>query len=304
VLAEDVYRTVVAHSHPARERALAVDASLRAAYCARMRGGLDEAAAAYDAAARLAADDGDLVRQLRVRVGRARLAAERGNLPEAERMLDATIRRARADGLDAVCAVALHDRAIVARRRGRIAQAVRFAYDALDKTTVPSDRDRVLSDIATMFVTLGVRSVARDAFLVIAATAQEQAVRWTATINLMEIASVDGQEGAFEMYRRELDAAPLPPWQRAELLLHAGEGHARFGRTDEAGDSLRRAAALAEEYGFNRTLFAAEASLARLAAPPASASGRQAPLGAEPPEDLGDVVRAVTAMRVAAVFPG
>ena len=36
------------------------------------------------------------------------------------------------------------------------------------------------------------KSAARDAFLIIAATAREQYLRWTATINLMELAGDAG----------------------------------------------------------------------------------------------------------------
>ena len=66
------------------------------------------------------------------------------------------------------------------------------------------DRDRTLANIATGFRYLGLMDVARDAYLVLASTAQEQYIRWMSELNLMELAALQGMELDFDKYRRDL----------------------------------------------------------------------------------------------------
>src|SRR6185503_16115783 len=102
------------------------------------------------------------------------------------------------------------------------------AYDALAVTKAPSDRDRIVADLAAGFSELGMREAARDSYLLLLATAQTKWVRWQATINLMELASLDQVQDAFDSYAAELRKAPLGPWLRAHFLLLLGEGLERF----------------------------------------------------------------------------
>ena len=78
---------------------------------------------------------------------------------------------------------------------GEHAEGLKLAYEALGLSTKPTERDEVLEDIAAMFVQLGMHDAARDAHLVLSATAQTKFVRWSATLNLMELASLDGNGG-------------------------------------------------------------------------------------------------------------
>jgi tetratricopeptide (TPR) repeat protein len=298
-LAGDVYATVLAHAHPIDEADVYIDASMQLGLCSRMLGAWDVAAAAYAEAGRVATSIGDVVGILRARIADARLSMSRGNLPRAEEILDDTIARATAESLDEVTGTALHERATLAIERGEYEQSIRFAYRALAKMSGQAARDRVLADIAGAFLDLGVRSVARDAFLVLAATAQEQYVRWTSTLNLFDIAIRDGSEPAFEMYRRQLADADLPVALAVYFHLISGKGFETFGRVEQARRALTQAIDLAAAYRLNQLLFTAEESLKQLEAGEA-ATAAAAATGVVP-HSVADVAAAIKEMKALAV---
>jgi tetratricopeptide (TPR) repeat protein len=263
-LAADVYETVIAHVHPVEESDVAISAHLRLAMVLRHLGELDRSLTSYETVRSLGQSLGDLVGVLRAEVGCARIATLRGNLPSAEETLDGVIRQAAEHGIADVHAHALHERADVAYLRGQYDAAVRFAYDALEEETDPSNRDRLLADIAASFYMLGARSAARDAYLILEATCREQYLRWIAEINLMEIASVEGSSTLFERYRRSLMRADLAVNLQAQLHLHVGEGYARLGDLDAAKQALLVAQGIAAQFDFNQVLFAVEERLSNL----------------------------------------
>jgi tetratricopeptide (TPR) repeat protein len=263
-LAADVHQTVIAHAHPVEEADIVIAANMQLGACLRTLADWDEATAAYARAGCAAAMSSDIVNVLRARVAEAKIAIERGNLPFAQSVLDDTIREAEANRCLEIRAVALHDRADIAFRRGEYDLAVTLGYQALEGYTDPSSRDRVLGDIAVAFFELGIRSAARDAYLILAATAQEQHTRWVATINLMECAAVEGREPIFEQYRRELADAALPVTLACHYHYYVGEGYRLFGKREAARTSLGRALELAERHGINQVLFRAEKSLQSL----------------------------------------
>lgn len=265
-LAGDVYHTVISHAHPIEESDSVIDANMQHGYCARMLGKWDEAAVAYAQAGEIAVAVGDIVKVLRARVADAKLAIDRGNLPKAEEILEETISRATdPEGkLVEMRALAVHERAGVALLRGDYETAVRFAYEALDGMTNPAARDRVLSDIAAAFIELGVLSAARDALVVLAATAQEQYIRWAATVNLLEVASRERCEPVFEQYRRELADASLPVSLEASYYLAVGKGYAGFGRVESARAALGKAIDIAVKHKLHQINHEAEAELQQL----------------------------------------
>lgn len=289
-LAGDVYRTVLAHVHPGDDADVAADAQIQYGYCMRMVGEWEEAEVAYAAAGRIADAAGDPVRGLRARMAEARLALTRGNLPEADRILDAAIDEATTKKLTEVRSMALHTSATVAHARGDYERAIRLAYDALDGLSNPVMRDKALADIAASFAELGVRSVAREAHLVLAATAQEQYSRWLASINLLEIAALDRFEPVFEQYRRELAEADLPPFLSALYHLYVGQGLQLFGRADAARSSLQRAVEISSRHRLNQILFQAEEALRRSRPVPVARA-------IEAPDSLQHVVTAIGRMR-------
>ncbi len=269
MLAADVYRAVIAHTHPVEESDIATTAHLQLGACLRTSGNLGAASEAYHLAGEIANVSDDIVGVLRARIGDAKIAIERGNLPRAEELLDATIADSGRHDLVDVRSMALHDRAGVAFFRGEFEKSVRFAYEAMNTTTSARERDRILGDLATAFMRLGVLSAARDAYLVLSVTAQEQWTRWLATINLLDIAARDGSETLFERYRRDLGAVTLPPFLAADYYVTASEGYQRLGRPDLACGHLERALAVATEHHFNQVIFYVEEALKRVGTPSA-----------------------------------
>ena len=260
-LAADVYRTIVAHAHPIEDADIAIPAHNQLAFCLRNLGDLSGAAAAYDEATRVATTTGDIIGVLRAQVGRAKVWIAVGNVPQAEAILDDAIVRAAAPGLEDVRARALHDRAHVAAMRGQYERTIQFAYQALEISVSQRHRDRILGDIAAGFSDLGLLDVARDAYVVLAATSQEQYVRWMSELNLLEIAAKQGNEPQFDRFRRDLASADFTPQLRVIYLLHVGRGYDLFGRTDLSIEYLDRAVRLASQYQLNALLFEAEDAL-------------------------------------------
>jgi tetratricopeptide (TPR) repeat protein len=229
-------------------------------------------------------------------VADAKISVARGNLPVAEQALDIAIEKARESAFSEVQGLALHERSAVAHLRGDYERAVRFAYQALGLLGSPVARDRVLGDLAASFIVLGVRSAARDALLVLAATAQDQYSRWVAAINLLELEAMDGCEPRFEDYRRQLDSSPLPPSLEAEYCLILGTTYRIFNKVEQARQALDRAIALATTHQYNQVLFRAEQSLRELS------SGRPTKIDAAiaPPIGVADVAEAISEMRTLA----
>jgi tetratricopeptide (TPR) repeat protein len=294
-LAADVYRMVIGHVHPLEDCDVAIDANMRLGYCCRMMGQWDESAVAYHRAGGIGANVGDMMAVLHARIGDAKLASARGNQPAAEAILEEAIARADELQLRDLRAIALHDRAGLAYQRGDFERSIRYAYEALESTTTARERDRVLADIATAFLQLGVRSAARDAHLILASTAQEQYSRWASTLNLMVLASLEGQETVFEQYRRSLADADLPPATLGNYHLYVGRGYRVFGRDDLAAESFRRAAEVAERYQLNKLSFEVEAELRSL---PHARPAPRVPAAAVP-DAIVDVADAVGRIRAA-----
>lgn len=262
-LASDVYETVMEYADPREDSESLVLALLRSGYCLLMLDEVNASSESYRVAEQVSEAVGDVRGGLRARIGQAKLAIHRGNLPAAELMLDAVIEAAGA--LPAVQSLALHDRAHVAGQRGEHEVSIQLLHRALESAGAPRDRDRILGDIAMMFFTLGFRAAARDAYLVLAATAQEQFVRWASIMSLMSIAAADGALAAFSAYKGELEEAPLPPALAAEFALEVGKGLQRVSDGADAGTWLERALRISQEHGLNQWVFAAEAALASFA---------------------------------------
>jgi len=263
-LATDVYRTILAHAEPMRHADTVITADLQLAAGLRTMARWDEARDAYREAGELAMMTGDMLNVLKSRIGEANVHTDRGNLPEAERILDQAIVDAGALGMTEVRALALQDRAFTAHRRGDFDAAVAMQHQALQDVREGSIRDRLLADMAASFFEIGLRTAARDANLVLAATAVEQYTRWQATINLMELAGVDRFEPLFEQYRRELATAPLPPILSAWYFFYVGQGHRMFAHTDQARAAFERSVEIAQRNNLSQVLFQSEQALGEL----------------------------------------
>jgi len=295
-LATDVFSTVAKLTRPEKNARLAVEAHVAAGGAARRNGDWDTSARAYSQAAYIADTLGDRPGVLTVQVGIANTYLAKGNLPQAETILDDVIVQARDQALPEVQGMALHSRAVIAQKRGDFAEGLKLAYDALQHTVNPATRDFVLEDIAAIFTDLGMRDSARDAHLVLTATAQSKLVRWTATVNLLELASVDGMEDAFDSYASQLASAPTGPWVRSHFLLFLGEGLHRLGRVAQAEEALREAVAFSESNQFHEIAFRAQSALVAVRSTPrAGSSFAAAPTWV--PDDVASVVRAISELR-------
>jgi tetratricopeptide (TPR) repeat protein len=266
-LAADVYETLIAHVHPDEESEIVINAQLRRGHCFRELGEFTGASAAFGLAGELAQRSGDMIGTLRARIGEAKIVVARGNLPAADEILDKTVALANEHNLMEVRSLATHDRSHIAYSRGQYDVAVRFAYDAMRDSVSDSERDRILNDLASFFSLLGVKSAARDAWLILAATGREQYQRWAATINLMELSAEDGMEIQFERYRQQLSGVELPPMLLTQFELHVGKGYQLLGDTDTAQTWLQRAMDTASLHSFNRFVFAAEEALSQNSVP-------------------------------------
>ena len=212
----------------------------------------------------------------------------------------AEIVQARDQDLPDVQSIALHSRAALAGHKGEHAEGLKLAHEALDLTTNPAERDAVLDGIAAMFTSLGLNNAARDTHLIIAATAQSKMVRDSATINLMELAAMDGMPDAFDAYAREIASSHLGPWQRSHYLLFLGEGMNLLGRRDAAEAALNEAIAYAEANQIHQVAFKAQSALAAIR----STVRPSKPFVATPtwvPEEVNTVARAMSELRKRAV---
>ncbi|MDQ6689411.1 MAG: hypothetical protein M3Z18_02770 [Gemmatimonadota bacterium] len=263
-LATDVFSTVAKLTRPERNPRLAVEANVAVGGAARRNGDWDTSARAYSQAAYIADTLGDRAGVLTVQVGIANTYLAKGNLPQAQTILDDVIMQARDQDLPEVQGMALHSRASLAQQRGEKSATVELGYQALRLTTKPSERDRILADLAAGFSELGMREAARDAHMLLTATAQTQWVRWQAAINLMELAGHDEMEEAFDSYAAELRKAPMGPWLKSHYLLFLGEGLERFGRYDAATRVLAEAVEYACANEIHAVIFRAEAALSEV----------------------------------------
>ena len=297
-LATDVFSTVAKLSRPEKNPKLAIEAHIAVGGAARRNGDWDISARAYSQAAYMADTLGDLQGVLTVQVGIANTYLAKGNLPQAQSILDDVIVQARDQLLPEVQGLALHSRAALAQRRGNPAEGINLAHEALGLLTAPSARDFVLEDIAAMFTELGRPEAARDAHLILAATAQSKMLRWSATLNLMELASVEGDETSFSAYGRELARAQLGVWVRSHFLLFLGEGFERFGRLDEAAEAFKEAIAYANANQIHQIAFKAQAAMEALGPTPKSAI---VPPPTWVPSEVDNVARAISDLRKTAL---
>jgi len=299
-LAIDVFSTVAKLTAPERNPKLAVEAHVAVGGAARRNGDWEISARAYSQAAYIADTLGDRQGVLTVQVGIANTYMAKGNLPQAQTILDDVLVQARDQELPQVQAVALHSRAVLAAHKGDQSEGLKLAHEAFSLTTNSADRDAVLGDIAAMFTLLGLYDAARDSHLILAATSQSSVVRAQATINLMELASIDGMADAFDSYAREMASARLSPWMRAHYLLYLGEGMDRLGRRDASEDALNEAISFADANQIHQVSFKAQSALSTVPASDRPSKPFVAP-PAWMPEEVSSVVRAISELRKTAV---
>lgn len=296
-LAADVHGTIVEFAQRTGDVAAVLDSMLMRGYSLRMKGRLDEASDAYAMlrAAAIAANDDRYL--LESRLSDAKVAIDRGNFPAAREQLDRTIDEARRAKCWTVVSKGLTDRARVAAMQHDLEFALLCSYEALELATESVDREGILNNIALVFAQMGLRRAARDAALVVAATAQDRNTRLTALVNLMEIAHQDGRELVFEQYRRELAREELSPYLQSVYLEASSEGLRAFGRAHEARQSAERMLDVAERHGLYEFVLKAEALLHDATRDVAAPESAPEPV---PTPKVAEIARAIGEMRIAA----
>jgi len=299
-LAADVFASVAKVVKPERNARLAVEALIALGGVARRNGDWEASARAYSQAAYIADTLGDRAGVLTVQVGIANTYLAKGNLPQAQVILDDVRMQARDAHLPEVEGFALHSQASAAQTRGDYAEGIKLAYEAYNLCHKPADRDLVLADIAACLSSLGMRDAARDAHMILVATAQAKRARWQATINLLELAGQDGMNEQVDAYASELRRAPMGPWLQAHFLLILGESLGRLERFDEAQEILTQAEEFASANQIHRVAFHAATAISELTSKARRAARVAEPFVA-PTADVLEVVRGLTELRAATV---
>ena len=299
-LACDVFASADKMAGAPNNTRISIESNIALGAASRRMSDWDTSAQAYARAAHLADTVGDNGAALHVEVGRATTHIVRGNLPTAESVLENVIEQARASGLNDVLGRALHARMSVAHQKGEYAEAIRVGHEGLEVMTDLTQRDGLLSDIAAAFGGLGLHDAARDAYVIVAATAQSQWVRWQATLNLMELAALDDREADFETYAREMASAPLDPRLRATYYLYLGAGQQRFGTAAEAEASFAEGLAVAQEHQLHQLAHEATVALSALEVHDASCRTLITP-PAEVPLSLRKIASELSDLREAAM---
>lgn len=299
-LACDVFGTADRIAGAPHNVPISIESNIALGAAARRMSDWEKSAHAYSRAYHLADTVADKASVLLVEEGRATTHMIRGNLPAAESMIENVIDEARSAGFNNVLGRALHSRMSVYHQRGQFAEAVRVGHEALEVMTDLTARDGVLSDIAAAFGGMGMNEPARDGYLIVAATAQSQWVRWQATLNLMELAALDDREADFDEYARELASAPLDPRLRAHYYIYLGTGQQRFGKYDEAVASITEGLSVAERNQLHQLAHEATVALAALRSHAASNRALIAP-PTEAPLFLRKIASELSDLRVAAM---
>jgi tetratricopeptide (TPR) repeat protein len=299
-LSADVHRTIIGFAQRVNDLELLLDSMLMLGFSLRMQGRLDEASEAY-AGLRVAATSANDERyRLESDLSDAKVAVDRGNFPAARELLDRTIADARRAECWVIVGKGLTDRARIAAMQGEYELSLACSYEALERSRDSFDRERILGNIALTFGQMGLRDAARDAGLLVAATAQDRTARLTAIVNLMELAHQDGRELVFEQYRRELAREELTPYLEAVYLEASAEGFRAFGRSAEATKAIERMLELSERHGLHEFVMKAETMLRG----GGEVSLPQRPADAAPTRHVAHIARAIADMRIAAGLPG
>ncbi len=299
-LAADVHGTIVEFAQRTNDVTRMLDSMLMRGYGLRMQGRLGEASDAYAALRAAAIAAGDERYRLESQLSDAKVAVDRGNFPLARDLLDRTIGEARRVECTVVVSKGLTDRARIAAMDGDHDLALTCSYEALELADEAADRERILSNIALTFAQMGLREAARDAALLVAATAQDRNTRLTALVNLMELAHQDGRELVFEQYRRNLAREELTPYLQAVYLETCAEGFSAFGRASEAQYAAQQMLELAERHGLNEFVLKAESLLHAAERAPAEPTTATRSLTAQ----TSSIARAIAEMRIAAGLAG
>ena len=269
----DVLETVLGLSD-GRAAEEEVNACLQLGRVLRNLGEFAEARLAYERAGDMALTLGDTHSELLSRIGRGVVARFVGNLPESEQALMAVIADASACDDDDAEARACHDLAGTLHFAGRAADAVPMAFRAYELYESPRQRAKALSDTGAILKELGHYAGAKDALSLVLAHDLPADLQARAELEYLDLAALTGDRLTFERFRQILSAQQesLLPEVELDFELKLGVGLIRFEESQHGQVHLRRAIALAEQFGMAERLFYAEQQLEEAQQPGVQAS--------------------------------
>jgi hypothetical protein len=255
--AADVYLTAVDISTTDRE--LLPLCYQRASICSRKLGFLDRAADLLLEGQGVAAENNDQFWSLKLRMSASKLQWHRGDLPGAERIIDAVIGEAAAGGFVSIVGEAWHDRGLIAYDRNQDGLAAEYYYAALKAYADPIPKLRAMHDLALALSDMGHLHYARTVLSAVRNSLHaDREIRDFATLNLMRVAVLAGEELRFDQLRRELDGQPLAARQHAHYHMFVGQGYLKFGQMAKARQEFAEAVVVAQAHRLNKLVIEAE----------------------------------------------
>ena len=206
-----------------------------------------EAEAAYAEGGRLAREAGDGFSALLSRLGHVNVVQFHGNLAEAERQYREILEDARAGSHQEAEARAEHGLGSVLTSRGQAEEAVPHLWRGFELYQDDSSRTRILQDLGLTLVSMGQVESAEHALHEVVRRNAGPDTTNNALIELMNSASYRRDRVSFERWRERCEGCrgSMAPNMRADFLLKAGIGLARFGLFQKAAGVMEEALAIA-----------------------------------------------------------
>jgi tetratricopeptide (TPR) repeat protein len=217
----------------------------------------DDANAAYERAATLAAAADDRHAVLLSRLGRANVFWGRGNLAEAERWNREVLKDARAAGERDAEARAEHQLGTVLGTRGQPLDALPHFWRAFELYQDESLSLLALHDLGFELARIGVIEDAERAFRHVVQATHDQGALQNAMIELLHCASFRRDRIGFTRWRDlcEHELPRMAPNILADYHLKLGIGLARFGRIERAASEMEQALKTARVNGLHEFEF-------------------------------------------------
>jgi tetratricopeptide (TPR) repeat protein len=230
----------------------------------------DAALACYRAGEEAALKIGDLVAELRGRLGRGGVHRGQGNFPLARAAAEDVVRKASELQLPDAQAMAYADLGVIYSLQGLRLEALEAHYKAFQLSTDPQQQMRTLSDLAMGLCEIGAYEAARLAFQIVANSNCKLLVRINALAELMDLESAVGNRMAFERCRAAVEdyRDRMSPSMTADYYYKVGIGLARFGQKIRAKDAFTAGLSVAEMHKLNAWYFKIEDTLTDLASSP------------------------------------
>jgi tetratricopeptide (TPR) repeat protein len=235
----------------------AVAAALQMGRVNRKIARFDDADAAYERAAALAAVAGDRHAELLSRLGRANVCWGRGNLAEAERWNREVLKDARAAGERDAEARAEHGLGTVLGARGQPLDALPHFWRAFELYQDESLSLLALHDLGFDLARLGAIEDAERALRHVVQATHDQSARQNAMIELLHCASYRRDRVGFTRWRAlcETELPRMAPNILTDYHLKLGIGLARFGRFVRATSEMKQALETARAHGLHEFEF-------------------------------------------------